>query len=301
MTIGIDIPPALIEQVEAEAFADFEEAVPEPARTALGPRQLRIGGGVALAMPGDASGYWSNTLGLGFDEPVTAGLVARVVEFYHEQGMPTASLAFAPQVLPTYWPDICARLNIDRAASTDVKLVGDLEAVVERTSATRLDPGLRVVRVDADLARQWARLTLEVFGLPIEHQVEMLMATVGRPGWHSFAVIEDGVAGDGAVGDGAATDGAIVAGASLYVHGGVGALFAGATLPRARRRGAQSALIAARARAALDAGCSWLIAGAAAEGPGEHNSSLHNQLRAGLCVRYARPDWTWHGPGPGAQ
>jgi hypothetical protein len=39
------------------------------------------------------------------------------------------------------------------------------------------------------------------------HQ-EMFIATVGRPGWHSFAVLEYGV---------------IVAGASLYVHGGAGA------------------------------------------------------------------------------
>lgn len=280
MTIGVDIPPAVIEQVEAEAFADAESAVPEPARTALGPRQLRIGGGVALAMPGDTSGYWSRALGLGFDEPVTAELVARIVEFYKEQGMSTASLAFAPEVLPADWPDICARFNIARAASAEVKLSADVEAVAERASAARLDPNLQVVPVDSQLARQWAQLTIEVFGLPREHQVEMFIATVGRPGWHSFAVIEYGV---------------IVAGACLYVRGGTGVLYSGATLPLARRRGAQSALIAARAKAALDAGCSWLIGGAAAEGPGEHNPSLHNQLRAGLNARYERPEWTWHG------
>jgi GNAT superfamily N-acetyltransferase len=280
MTIDIGLSPALIEQVEAEAFADAEGAVPEPARTALGPRQLRLGGGVALAMPGDQSGFWSRALGLGFDEPVTADLVARVVEFYKEQGMSSANLAFAPEVLPPDWPDICARFNIARAASAEVKLAGDIEAVVEAASASRLDPDLLVVPVDSQLARQWAQMTIEVFGLPAAHQVDMFIATVGRPGWHPFAVIEYGV---------------IVAGGSLYVHGDAGVLYCGATLPLARRRGAQSALIAARAKAARDAGCSWLIGGVAAEGPGEHNPSLHNQLRAGLSVRYERPEWTWRG------
>jgi hypothetical protein len=73
----------------------------------------------------------------------------------------------------------------------------------------------------------------------------------------------------------------------------VGLLFGCATLPPARRRGAQSALIAARVAAAREAGCDWVIADTAAERPGEDNSSLHNMLRAGLSVQYVRRVWTW--------
>jgi hypothetical protein len=85
----------------------------------------------------------------------------------------------------------------------------------------------------------------------------------------------------------------IVGCASLRVAGRTGHLFGGATLPRARRRGAQSALIAARAVAAQAAGCDWLVAETPAEGPGEHNSSLHNMIGAGMGIRYERPSWTW--------
>ncbi|HEX4288948.1 MAG TPA: hypothetical protein VH021_08540, partial [Trebonia sp.] len=113
---------------------------------------------------------------------------------------------------------------------------------------------------------------------PVEHQVEMGAGSVGRPGWRSLAVFEG-------------SD--IVAAASLYLHGDAGHVFGMATLPRARRRGAQSAPIADLAGAACDAGCAWLVAETGAEGPGEHNSSLHNMLRAGMTIRYRRRIWRW--------
>jgi hypothetical protein len=79
----------------------------------------------------------------------------------------------------------------------------------------------------------------------------------------------------------------------LYIAGSAGHVFGATTLPAARRRGAQSALIAARAAAARAAGCAWLVGETFAEGPGRHNSSLHNMLRAGMSVCYERPNWTW--------
>jgi GNAT superfamily N-acetyltransferase len=276
------ISPALAEQAEAEAYADFEAAATDAGKTALGMRQLRIGGGVALAMRNDPSGFWSKTLGLGFAEPVTAGLVERVIEFYRDCGLSSATLQFAPQVLPTDWADITARLTISGSGSALVKLAGDLGTV---TAGSRdvarsgcLDDGLHVTRVPAARAREWAEVTLRVFGLLVEHQVEMGTGCVGRPGWQAFAVFSGSE---------------IVATAGLYVTGSVGHLFGAATLPGARRRGAQSALIAARAAAAREAGCAWLVGETFAEGPGQHNSSLHNMLRAGMSVCYKRPNWTW--------
>jgi hypothetical protein len=118
----------------------------------------------------------------------------------------------------------------------------------------------------------------EAFRLPAEHQMEMAVGSVGRPGWQSFAVFEGS---------------AIVAAASLRISGDIGHLFGGATLPHARGRGAQSALIAARAAAALEAGCRWLIGETGAEAPGENNSSLHNMLRAGMGAHYHRQNWVW--------
>jgi GNAT superfamily N-acetyltransferase len=119
---------------------------------------------------------------------------------------------------------------------------------------------------------------LRVFGFPVEHQVEMGAGCVGRPGWQAFAVLDGNE---------------MIATAGLFITGSAGHLFGAATLPDARRQGAQSALIAARAAAAREAGCSWLVGETFAEGPGQHNPSLHNMLRAGLSVFYERPNWTW--------
>ncbi|MER6159534.1 hypothetical protein ABT147_28960 [Streptomyces sp. NPDC001868] len=77
-------------------------------------------------------------------------------------------------------------------------------------------------------------------------------------------------------------------------NGACAHMFAGATLPDARGRGAQSALLAARLRAAPAEGCRWIVAETGVEGPGEHNPSLRNLVRAGFEPMYDRPDWLWH-------
>ena len=282
----VTIPASALEQVEAETFADYEAAAPAEAQVALGTRLLRVGGGVALAMPNDPTGFWSKLIGLGFEEPITAKLLEPVFEFYREQGMSSVTLQFAPQALPPNWADICTRLNIADAGSALVKQAGDLETITSTVGANGgvaayLDAGLRLEEVGADRAHEWARVMWGVFGFPFEHQSEMGIGAIGRPGWQSFAVIEDEE---------------IVAVACLHTAGRYGHLFGAATEARVRGRGAQSALIAARALAAREADCEWLIAETAAEGPGEHNTSLHNMARAGMPVRYERKNWTWQAP-----
>ena len=273
-----EIPAALIEQVEAEGYAEFSAAASAAAKAVLGTRQLRIGGGVALAMPNDPSGFFSKAIGLGFDEPVTGQLLERVIAFYRAQGMPSAKLLLAPEALPADWLEVCAKLGLRHDPPGGLKLAGDLRAMSARAAPVRLDVGLRVVPVHPDQAREWALVLFEAFELPTDPHHEMPLGVHGKPGWYSFAVMEDD---------------AIIAAASLYVHGRVADLFGGATLPWARRRGAHSALIAARIIAARRAGCNWLVGETAPERPGEHNSSLHNMQRAGLEVRYLRQGWTW--------
>jgi hypothetical protein len=116
------------------------------------------------------------------------------------------------------------------------------------------------------------------FGRDDPRAIQMSAGLAAAPGWQVFGVFE----GD-----------AIVATGSLRVAGKVGHLFGGSTLPGSRGRGAQSALIATRAAAAQEAGCEWLIGEAGAEHPGQRNSSLHNQLRAGFTDRYRRQTWVW--------
>jgi hypothetical protein len=279
--VTADISPAELEQFEAESLASWESAASAEAKAALGIRELRVGGGVAMVMPKDEMGYWSRTLGLGFTEPVTATLLEQIIRFYGEQGATSARFHIAPHVLPPDWVDICAKLNISEAGSAWVKLAGPLESVTAGVIArggvsAYLDTGLRFEKIGPARAREWASVMWDVFQFPPEHQVEMGVGVVGRPDWGAFAVLE----GD-----------EIVAVGALRASGRIGQLLGGATKARVRGRGAQSALIAGRAVAAREAGCDWLIGETGAEGPGQHNPSLHNMLRAGMQVHYVRPSW----------
>jgi len=85
----------------------------------------------------------------------------------------------------------------------------------------------------------------------------------------------------------------IIAVGSVFCNGECADMFGAATLPEGRGRGAQSALLTVRARAARAAGCRWLVAETGAEGPSGHNTSLRNMLRAGFEPLYDRITWVW--------
>jgi hypothetical protein len=72
------IAAALMEKVGSDSRADYLLAGGE----AVGTRQLRIGGGVALAVPGDPAGSWNMTSGAGLEEPVNYGLLERIIDVY---------------------------------------------------------------------------------------------------------------------------------------------------------------------------------------------------------------------------
>ncbi|MCO8273957.1 hypothetical protein M1L60_25490 [Actinoplanes sp. TRM 88003] len=78
-----------------------------------------------------------------------------------------------------------------------------------------------------------------------------------------------------------------------YLDGADAGLNAAATLPSHRGRGAQSALIAARAAAAAEAGCRHVHAETWKPADGAPNPALANLLRAGLTPLYERDNWVW--------
>jgi hypothetical protein len=130
-------------------------------------------------------------------------------------------------------------MNLEEECAT-YKIACRTEAVTG-ASAFELHSDLSVTAVDAQSADEWSQVMHKAMRMSSTCFSDMALGSVGRTGWFPFAVRD---AGD-----------AIVATATMRVHGVVATLFAGRTLPQARRQGAQSALIAARARAAHSAGC----------------------------------------------
>jgi GNAT superfamily N-acetyltransferase len=109
-------------------------------------------------------------------------------------------------------------------------------------------------------------------GLPPE-TASALAAIAGAPGWHCFLALAEGEA---------------AAAGALYVDGASAWLGIGATRPAFRRRGAQSALLAARIERARGLGAVLLTTETGADDPGP---SYRNIERAGFRPAYVRPNW----------
>jgi GNAT superfamily N-acetyltransferase len=265
----------LAEATEAELYFACETGAPAATKKELGIATARIGGGVALSMREDRTSFWSKALGLGVTEPVTARLVDEVLSFFRAEGTPSALLQIAPSLLPADWESIAAERGL-RGESAWMKLAAPIDQLTA-TGTTQL----RVAKVRPDEAERWASAVLRGFGMPEATLGPMFAAYVEDPAFTLFAVWD----GD-----------EIVAGANLFIHGAVASLNHGSTLPGHYRRGAQSALIAARIEAAREAGCSWVTSESGKPRPGEANPSLDNLQRAGLRPMYARQNWRWTNP-----
>jgi hypothetical protein len=77
---------------------------------------------------------------------------------------------------------------------------------------------------------------------------------------------------------------------ALFIDGGCAWLGIGATVGSHRKRGAQSALLAARIDAAIASGCALLTTETGIPQPGEPAPSYANIQRAGFAVAYPRPN-----------
>ncbi len=158
-----------------------------------------------------------------------------------------------------------------------------IETVVHAPIAALVPPRASRVRVRPSPFEEldtfleiWAR----GFALP-----EFLWADVKRmrAAWFSIPTLERYVA---------IIDGEPIACAGLYVHGDVGYLCESATLPEARGRGAQAALIARRWRDAAASGCRHVMSTTSFGG-----TSQSNMERAGMRTAHSMCIWLDYGLG----
>ena len=267
----------MLESAEAELYYACEICAPPDTAAKVGISTARMGGGVVLSMRADPTKFWSKTLGLGITEPVTAGLMNEIFAFYRAEGTPSAIVQIAPSALPPDWASIAAVHGLTGGAEW-LKLAAPIDGL---NTHVRRSTRLRIEQVQPEQADAWADAVLRGFGMPQDLFGPMLAAYVENPGFTAFAAWD----GD-----------EIVAGANLFVHGSVGSLNTASTLPGHERRGAQSALIAARIAAANEAGCTWVISETGKPAPGAVNRSLANLRHAGLRPVYARQNWRWTDP-----
>jgi hypothetical protein len=265
-----DLPAACggaAELVEAEAWAQMQEARSADLRARLGIAVHRHDGTTTIAARGCAELSVNRIFALGVRSPVTCELLDTVMREYRDAGVSKYIAQVGPSAQPTELRAWLAErgfvrrgalCKLARATSDAATLVAPDEVEIAEIGATERDA------------------FEEIVGAPLQVPVEMrvgLSSTLGCAGWRYYLAYRDGKP---------------IAGAAMYAGDAAAWLGLAATVQAERGRGAQSALFVRRIRDAAASGCRWVTAETLPERPERRNPSLRNMLRLGFDLLYER-------------
>jgi len=270
-----DLDPAVrtralaIETIEAAAWLDSFEALAAETRGALGVAVERRGGVTFARIAALEAPSFNRAMGIGVFAPADDAVIEGALRFFRGAGVEHFWLQVPPFAEPPSLPAMLAHRGLAPAERSWGKFVrGVAPAPVVSTD-------LRIEEVGPERADDFASAALAGFALPAT-LAQWVRALPGRPRWRTY------VAYDGAT---------PLATGAAYLDRGLAWLGFGATRPEARRRGAQSALLARRIADALAAGCHTLATETGtpdASGPGP---SWRNIERVGFELLYVRPNY----------
>jgi hypothetical protein len=254
----------LVEFTEAGAYADMLRAAPK----AWNCIEERTPAGWFLMTPRIDTLLFNRVLCCGLDEPVERTDISSWLDRYKAAGIHSYGVQVSPALQPESGTHLLVQEGLRRHDSW-TKVYRPAGNVADSAS------GLRVERAGPAQAVIAARIACVAFGMPL-HVASWLESLVERPGWrHYLAWDEHDPVGT----------------AALFVHNDIGWLGIAGTLPAARRRGAQSALMARRLVDGTAEGCRWFVTETGEDLPERPNSSFRNMVRAGFQVAYERPNF----------
>lgn len=255
-----------LERAEAEAGARFVEARAELFPD-TGAAWIEVAG--AYAMFDGTTSPITQTFGLGMFQPASSLDLSRLEGFFQGRGAPVFH-EISPLADSTLFPLLHAR-GYEAFEFTSVMyrpLLTPDDAEGQRAPAVVVRPALpHEHELWAQTAADgWSELK-ELSGL----MMDLGRITAARQGGTIFF---------------AEIDGRPVATGALSLHDGVALLAGASTVPSARRRGAQLALLDARLRYAAEQGCDLAMMCAL---PG--SGSQRNAERHGFRIAYTRIKW----------
>jgi hypothetical protein len=257
-----------LENVEAAAWADFYRAAPVDVAERLAIRLIESDDATSLNAANIDVLAVNRVINLGIRKAVTEDRLDEFIVNYVQAGTPR----FFVSLPPTAQPPGLASLLEQRGLSYYNNWV-KLYRGVEPPPPIKSRVGVR--RTDANEADTFGTICGSCFGWP-EECYSWIAATVGRPGWHHY------LAYDGPT---------PVATGGLFVLGEYGWISFASTLPEARGRGAQAALVAQRLADAAKLGCKHIVVETAEQTPERDAPSYRNMIRFGFREAYKRPNY----------
>jgi GNAT superfamily N-acetyltransferase len=261
--LHIDLP--LVCRAEM-AEADAARTCAEAARLRHPESEIAVmefAGGIAVF--GGKDSPITQAVGAGLGQPVTEAELDALEDFFRERGAPV-SLEICPLVGLAFYETLAKReYRLREVSNVLVRSLGETEKFAVAPS------GVDVRIVDRSEADLWTRTVAEGFAESYSVSPSLLEVMEGffyRSRAACFLAQMGGEVAGGAV-------------ASAYK--GVGGLFGASTLPAFRRRGVQTALLAARLEWVRQQGCDLAVSIAL---PG--SISQRNIERTGFQVAYTR-------------
>lgn len=264
-----DLVPEL-ELAEMRGLADLHRAAPDDLVRELGMEVVEVGTTLALITSRIDVLALNRIVGLGVFEPVRLAHLEDLLERFRRAGVPRAFVQVAPSPFTESLVDALLTRGLTRYNNW-LRLTRAVRPLPEAPT------DLHIECVGAAHGDAFGAIAAEAFGWSAA-AVPWLSASVGRPGWLQY------VAFDGAT---------PVATAALHVAGKTGWMTLAATRADARRRGAQSALIARRIADAARLGCVRLSVETAEPTPQRQAPSLRNVIRLGFELAYPRQNYLW--------
>jgi ribosomal protein S18 acetylase RimI-like enzyme len=265
----MDPTTAETEALEVAAWTGLTAAAPPALQAACGFATTRIGATACFTAPGVASNEFNRATGLGVLGPAGDDEIDAVLDHYRSRDLGTAWV----QVVGGDAPGGIAERLVQRGASA----TGRAWVMFGQRPQPMPEPptALRIARVAPAQAAAIGEVFREAYGFP-EGFETLLGALPGRPGWTAYAAFD----GD-----------APVSCAMTFHQGPLAQLSGAATLPAARGRGAQTALIARRVSDLAAEGAEWVQVYTWGPRPGARNPSLDNIERAGFRRLYTRENY----------
>jgi hypothetical protein len=261
VTLSGDALAHLVEFAEAEAYADLLHAAPPEWRSVA---EQTPAGWLLLAPALDIL-LFNRLIGTGIGAPATQGDLAEAIARFRGAGVRNFGVQLSPAAQPESVADWLAGAGL---APRDrwTKVFRPADPVAPARTELRIEP------VQPGQAQTFAAVTTAGFGMPPQLR-PWIASTVGRDGWHHYLAWSGADA---------------VAAAALFIRRDVGWLGVASTLPEARRRGAQGALMARRIEDGIALGCRWFVTETGEDLPERPNPSFRNMVRAGFKVAYHR-------------
>lgn len=256
-----------LERTEASGNANFVEA-----RARLSPEHgaewRKIGG--ASAMYDGAESPLTQTFGLGLYEAATGAILDEIEEFYRERGAPVFH-----EVSPMADASVINLLNERDYQPVELTSVLFQEIAAGKTFDLPKNPQIKTRVIETGEDRIWARTSADGWATEMAELAEFM---------YNFGRISANCAGGFPFL--AELENKPIAAGMLFIYDDVALLAGASTVPDGRRQGAQSALLEARLRFAVEHGCQLAVMGAAPGSQSQRNAEKNN-----FHIAYTRTKW----------